>query len=110
MLPKQDVTGSNPATRSTKANQRSCFKKNGIGVRDVPARSKTPSAGGGKTFSAALAAYEIAGRASGLSQATIGHAIRCVRYFERWLGEGACLLNIGADEFRAFLSDLRTRR
>jgi len=82
--------GSNPITRSIVPDRGSCL--------------------GSKTISHLLSRYEVAARAAGLSQATITHTTRCVTYFARYLGNVEEVQRVGADEFRFFLSGLRSQR
>ena len=90
LLPKQDVGSSNLLTRSIVPREGSCLGK--------------------RSVSFLLSRYEVAARASGLSVSTISHTTRCVTYFTRYIGDVQEVQLIGVDEFRAFLSALRSQK
>ena len=103
LLPKQDVTGSNPATRSITHDRDLAFGS----VTKAKKDQKRSLAG--QAIHPLLSRYELAASAAGLSSASISHTVRCVTYFTRFLGADRDAGAVGPDDFRLFLADLRRR-
>jgi hypothetical protein len=89
MLPKHDVAGSNPVTRSIVPAEGSCL--------------------GRKNIIQLLNRYEVAVRAEGYSSATVSYMFQGVSYFAQYLGGIPDVSRIGVDDYRAFITALRVQ-
>ena len=90
LLPKQDVVGSNPITRSPRLTQR---------LASPPPASVTRQ----------LARYRLDACARGYSESTISHTERCVRFFTTFLGGIDDVARVGADDLRRFIISLKDK-
>ena len=90
LLPKQDVVGSNPITRSIRREGGSCYPP--------------------ESLAAQLERYQFYSDAQGYSPATVGHVSRCLAYFSDFIGGIEDVGAVSGDSLRKFIVYLRTRK
>ena len=83
MLPKQGVAGSNPVTRSICYNRGAC-------LIDM-------------AMEQLIKKYRLYAEAQGLSQKTIDHVVRCVRFFDTFMGGVKDVSKVTPDDLREFI-------
>jgi site-specific recombinase XerD len=89
LLPKQDVEGSNPFTRSARYKGGACLTK--MSVDNL------------------LTKYSLNAKAEGLSQQTITHVKRAVGFFDQFLGGIPDVRKVSADDLRRFIVALQQK-
>jgi len=87
LLPKQDVEGSNPFTRSIRRKGVSCLPD---------------------LLSTQMERYQLHAQARGFSPATITHVKRCVRFFTDFLGAPTEVSEVTGEDLRRFIVHLKS--
>ncbi len=90
LLPKQDVEGSSPFTRSIRSEGGFCYPPDSLRVQ--------------------IDRYELHCDVRGFSPVTICHVKGCVRYFADFLGGIESVAAVSGDELRKFIVYLKDRK